>query len=119
MTKTNMTQTEKQGRGRPAKLIVDEKFIKLYNSMSNTEIAEHYNVTVSAVQKAARKVDLRKNSGGRPGKMPSVDEFNALRERYTDAEIATMFKVCVGTVIYWKKKAVQAEHAKNDMKLAG
>ena len=119
MTKTNMTQTEKQGRGRPAKLIVDDKFIKLYNSMSNAEIAKHYDVTVSAVQKAARKVDLRKNSGGRPGKMPELEVFNALREKHTDKEIAEIFEVCVGTVIYWKKKAVQAEHAKNDMKFAG
>lgn len=98
-----MTKTE--NRGRPAKLIFDEKFIELYNNNSNARVAEIYGVTISAVQKMARRNELdKKTEGGRPCSMPDVDELRTLCKYHTDKEIAQLHGVCPGTVAYWRKK---------------
>lgn len=92
-------------RGRPSKLPKNEIFEAVYNGHSNAEIAKMYGVKVSAVQKAARKLDLRKSECGRPCSMPDANELKELCKQYTDKEIAVMHEVCPGTVAYWRKKA--------------
>lgn len=98
------TVTKKDMRGRPAVLPTNDAFINNYNKMSNKELAEHYNVTVSAVQKHARLMGLRKSETGRACSSPDKDRLIALCVNHTDAEVADMFQVCTGTVAYWRKK---------------
>lgn len=109
---TNTTKTET--RGRPAKLLLNEDFINLYNTHSNADIAKEYGVTVSAVQKAARKLDMKKTETGRPGSMPDVAEFKELCKHHTDKEIAELHDVCPGTVAYWRKKAGITKYNKDN-----
>lgn len=100
-----MEMTKTETRGRPAKLLTNDKFIALYEKQSNAQIAEQYGVTVSAVQKAARKMGMRKTETGRPGSMPEIAELKELCKYHTDKEIAELHDVCPGTVAYWRKKA--------------
>ena len=98
-----MPKTE--NRGRPAKLILDEEFREIYKTHTNTEIAEMYGVTVSAVQKMARRSELaKKTDGGRPCSMPDEAELIELCKNHTDKEVAELHGVCPGTVAYWRKK---------------
>lgn len=114
-----MINTAMKTRGRPAKLIMDEKFMELYENSSNAEIAKEYNVTISAVQKMARRNELRKNDGGRPSSMPDAAELTLLCANHTDKEVAELHKVCPGTVAYWRKKLGITKYHKDDvMKIA-
>lgn len=92
-------------RGRPAKLPGVAEFVEVYDQYSNKELAKLYGVKVSAVQKMARKVDVRKSDTGRPGSAPDEAELKELCIHHTDKEIAEMHNVCPGTVAYWRKKA--------------
>lgn len=109
---TNTTKTE--NRGRPAKLLLNEDFVNLYNTKSNADIAKEYGVTVSAVQKAARRLDMKKTETGRPGSMPTIAELQELCANHTDKEIAEQRKVCPGTVAYWRKKAGITKYNKDN-----
>ena len=99
--------TKNENRGRPAQVKDNEqgKFVDLYKKYSNEELAKRYEVTISAIQKAARKNGMRKSTTGRPGSMPDADELRVLCANHTDKEIAKMREVCPGTVAYWRKKA--------------
>lgn len=100
-------------RGRKPKLVMDKDFAKLYGKKTNEEIAKEYNVTVSAVQKMARKNGLRKTETGRPCAMPDMEELVAMCDTHTDKELAVHYKVCVGTIAYWRKKAGISKYDKN------
>lgn len=100
-------------RGRKPKLIMDKDFAKLYGNKTNEEIAKEYNVTVSAVQKMARKNGLRKTETGRPCAMPDTEELVAMCDTHTDKELAVYYNVCVGTIAYWRKKAGLTKYNKN------
>lgn len=99
-----MTTNKTERRGRPAKLQYDEFFQDAYNTLSNKDIANLYGVTVSAVQKMARRNDIRKTKTGRPGSMPDSAQLQELCMAHTDKEISIMYNVCPGTIAYWRKK---------------
>lgn len=100
---TNTVEITKRGR-RP-NLPQGEEFREIYSKESNARIAEMYEVKISAVQKAARKLGLKKSETGRPGSMPDTAVLEELCKNHTDKQIAVMYKVCPGTVAYWRKKA--------------
>ena len=100
-----ITKTTKKHRGRPMKLPTTQVFAEIYENHSNAEIADMYGVTISTVQKMARKNDMRKTETGRPGSAPMYEELVELCKHHTDKEIAEIHNVCTGTVAYWRKKA--------------
>ena len=102
-----MTITKTENRGRPA-MVKDNnhgKFVELYGQYSNEELADIYDVTISAIQKAARKNGMRKSKTGRPGSAPDKARLIELCRTNTDKQIAELLDVCPGTVAYWRKKA--------------
>ena len=114
MTTNTANTTKNENRGRPAKLLLNEEFVEMYNNCSNAKIAKEYGVTVSAVQKAARKLDMKKSETGRPCSMPDIAELKLLCANHTDKEIAQLHDVCPGTVAYWRKKAGITKYDKAD-----
>ena len=104
--------TKNETRGRKPKLIMDKDFVALYKEKSNEDIAKHYSVTVSAVQKMARRNGLKKSDTGRPCSMPDREELVAMCDTHTDKEVAKIYKVCPGTVAYWRKKMGISKYTK-------
>lgn len=108
-----MKMTKTENRGRPTTVFVNEQFIKDYETKSNKQLAKDCGVTVSAIQKAARKAGLKgKTEGGRPCSMPDADELRELCKYHTDKEIAKIHDVCPGTVAYWRKKLGISKYTK-------
>ena len=109
-----MTITKTENRGRPAKVKDNKqgKFIELYGQYSNEELADIYDVTISAIQKASRKNGMRKSKTGRPCSAPDKEELILLCGNHTDKEIAEILNVCPGTVAYWRKKAGITKYSK-------
>ena len=103
MNETVITKVEH--RGRPSKFPTVEVFKKDYERYSNSEIAAMYGVTISTVQKMARRNGLRKSATGRPGSAPLVEELIELCKHHTYKEIPELHEVCPTTVAYWRKNA--------------
>lgn len=106
MTMTIETIVNKtENRGRPSKLPEMDVFATMYENHSNAALAEMYGVTVSTIQKAARRNGMKKTETGRPCFAPDVAELVELCKHHTDKEVAELFSVCPGTVAYWRKRA--------------
>lgn len=108
-----MRKPEDENRGRPLMLPKEKEFKELYSKHTNAEIADMFNVTISAVQKAARRYDLKKTETGRPRICPDIETLKKICNELIDREVAELYGVYPETVACWRKKAGITKYNKN------